>query len=54
MRVSAQVGPGQLFATFSDPDTHLNRLTGPHRDRVTNTPEYKRTTVHIQPHRPSF
>jgi formate dehydrogenase major subunit len=50
-RVSPRVGPGQLFATFSDPDTHLNRLTGPHRDRVTNTPEYKRTMVRVQPRR---
>lgn len=43
--MAPQVGPGQRFATFSDPDSHLNRVTGPHRDRVTNTPEYKRTMV---------
>jgi formate dehydrogenase major subunit len=49
-RVSAQVSTGQVFATFSDPDTHLNRLTGPHRDRVTHTPEYKRTMVRVGPH----
>lgn len=48
-RVSAQVSTGQLFATFSDPDSHLNRLTGPHRDRVTHTPEYKRTMVRVEP-----
>jgi formate dehydrogenase major subunit len=47
-RVSAQVNPGHLFATFSDPHTELNRLTGPHRDPTTNTPEYKRTMVRVQ------
>ena len=47
-RISRQVVAGQLFATFSDPETHLNRLTGPHRDRVTNTPEYKRTMVRVR------
>jgi formate dehydrogenase major subunit len=42
------VAPGQCFATFSDPETDLNRLTGPHRDPVTNTPEYKRTMVRVR------
>jgi formate dehydrogenase major subunit len=46
-RVCAQIARGQCFATFSDPDTHVNRLTGPHRDPATNTPEYKRTAVRL-------
>ena len=42
---SDRVRPGQLFATFSDPVAAVNQLTGPHRDRETNTPEYKLTAV---------
>ncbi len=49
IRVSAAVRAGEVFATFSDPESHVNRLTGPYRDRVTNTPEYKRTMVRIEP-----
>jgi formate dehydrogenase major subunit len=47
-RVNDRVGAGQLFTTFSDPGTALNRVTGPHRDRVTNTPEYKVTAVRLE------
>jgi len=47
-RVSHAMQAGQCFATFSDPDTDLNRVTGPHRDPVTNTPEYKRTMVNVR------
>jgi formate dehydrogenase major subunit len=46
--VNDRVGAGQLFTTFSDPGTALNRVTGPHRDRVTNTPEYKVTAVRLE------
>jgi formate dehydrogenase major subunit len=42
------VAPGHVFATFSDPATHLNRVTGPHRDPTTHTPAYKRTAVSIR------
>ena len=48
-RVTARVSPGELFTTFSDPATEVNRLTGPHRDPITNTPEYKVTAVRLQP-----
>ena len=47
--VTNHVSPGELFTTFSDPATEVNRLTGPHRDPITNTPEYKVTAVHLQP-----
>jgi formate dehydrogenase major subunit len=47
-RVTSRIGIGQCFATFSDPGTDLNRLTGPHRDPATNTPEYKRTMVNVR------
>ena len=43
--VTERVAPGTLFATFSDPAAGVNRLTGPHRDDVTHTPEYKVTAV---------
>jgi formate dehydrogenase major subunit len=45
--VTARVPPGVLFATFNDPATALNRVTGPHRDPLTHTPEYKVTSVHL-------
>ena len=40
---------GQLFATFHDPMVFLNRITGPHRDSVVGSPEYKVTAVRIEP-----
>jgi formate dehydrogenase major subunit len=45
--VTDTVAPGHLFATFSDPTTGVNRVTGPHRDPITHTPEYKRTAVRL-------
>jgi formate dehydrogenase major subunit len=48
-RVNARVAAGQLFTTFSDPGRAVNRVTGPHRDGVTHTPEYKVTAVRIEP-----
>jgi formate dehydrogenase major subunit len=37
-----------VFATFHDPATAVNRLTGDHRDPVTHTPAYKRTAVRLE------
>jgi formate dehydrogenase major subunit len=45
--VTARVPAGVVFATFSDPAVSVNRVTGPSRDRVTNTPEYKVTAVQV-------
>jgi formate dehydrogenase major subunit len=45
--VSATVQPGQVFATFQQPDVRLNNVTGPRRDPV-GTPEYKVTSVAVQ------
>jgi formate dehydrogenase major subunit len=45
--VTERVPPGTVFATFCDPATSLNRLTGPHRDSYTHTPEYKVTAVRL-------
>ena len=45
VRVDAAVRGGELFATFHTPHSDLNRLTGSHRDRHVDTPEYKVTAV---------
>lgn len=38
---------GEVFATFHTASVFLNRVTGPHRDRTTHTPEYKVVAVRI-------
>jgi formate dehydrogenase major subunit len=48
VRVSAALRAGECFATFSDPNADLNLVTGPHRDPVTHTPEFKRTMVAVR------
>ena len=45
--ITDRVRPGELFTTFSDPTRHVNRVTGPHHDTHTRTPEYKVTAVAI-------
>ncbi len=47
IRISSALKSGELFATFHDADTFLNRLTSSHRDRYVKTPEYKITAVSI-------
>jgi formate dehydrogenase major subunit len=47
-RISPAVAEGQLFATFQTKDVFLNGVTGPHRDAVVGTPEYKVTAVRIE------
>jgi formate dehydrogenase major subunit len=47
-RSSAAVVPGQLFATFHTKEVFLNAVTGPNRDLVTGTPEYKVTAVRVE------
>jgi formate dehydrogenase major subunit len=39
---------GQVFATFSDPSTSLNRVTGSRLDGHAGTPEYKVTAVRLE------
>jgi formate dehydrogenase major subunit len=48
VEVSDRVAAGVVFATFNDPATFVNRVTGPHRDAYTNTPEYKVTAVRVE------
>jgi predicted molibdopterin-dependent oxidoreductase YjgC len=42
------VSPGTLFLSFHFPETHANRVTGPHRDPISNCPQYKATAVRIE------
>ena len=46
--VNSAIKRGELFATFQTAETLLNAVTGPHRDAITATPEYKVTAVRIQ------
>jgi formate dehydrogenase major subunit len=46
--VSDAMQAGHLFATFQRPDLLLNAVTGPHRDPITGTPEYKLTAVRLE------
>jgi formate dehydrogenase alpha subunit len=46
-RISSRVTPGVLFLSFHFPETHANRVTGPHRDPRSNCPQYKATAVRI-------
>jgi formate dehydrogenase major subunit len=42
-----RVPTGTVFANFTDPAAAINRLTSPHRDPHTHTPEYKLTAVRV-------
>lgn len=48
IQVTEDVKPGEVFATFHTGETFLNRVTGSHRDSVTNTPEFKVTAVELR------
>jgi formate dehydrogenase major subunit len=49
VHVDARMQPGQLFATFHDPASRVNAVTGDACDPVTGTPAYKVTAVRIEP-----
>jgi len=48
LKVNPAIKEGTLFATFHTPTSFLNRVTGPHRDNYTATPEYKVTAVKVE------
>lgn len=48
IRITDHVVQGQLFATFHDATLTINRLTSSYRDRLVETPEYKRTAVALE------
>jgi formate dehydrogenase major subunit len=53
VRISAAVRPGELFTTFHEPATFVNRVTSPVRDRIVHAPEYKLTAVRVEKLRPT-
>lgn len=46
-RRSRRVRPGTLFLSFHFPETHTNRLVGPHRDPRSKCPDYKVVAVRV-------
>jgi predicted molibdopterin-dependent oxidoreductase YjgC len=46
-RLSRRVMPGTLFLSFHFPETHTNRLVGPHVDPRSKCPDYKVTAVRL-------
>jgi formate dehydrogenase major subunit len=48
IRITSEVRPGELFATFHTTEVFLNHLTGPYRDRYVKSPEYKVTAVNVE------
>jgi len=48
VRITDTLTPGVLFTTFHSPEIFLNRVTSPHRDSITATPEYKVTAVRVE------
>ncbi len=48
-RFSRRVAPGTVFLSFHYPETHANRLVGPHVDPQSRCPEYKVTAVRVRP-----
>lgn len=47
LRLDPHLKAGELFATFHSASTLLNNLTGPYRDRIVMTPEYKVVAVRV-------
>lgn len=48
LRVTREVRPGELFATFHDRTVFLNLITTPVQDKKVGTPEYKVTAVRVE------
>jgi formate dehydrogenase major subunit len=48
VHISQSVNSGEVFATFHDPETGVNRLIGNVRDRQVGTPQYKVTAVRLE------
>lgn len=47
-RPSTRVAVGTLFLSFHFPETHANRLIGPHLDPQSKCPDYKETAVRLR------
>ncbi|MGK7876534.1 MAG: formate dehydrogenase subunit alpha [Xenococcaceae cyanobacterium] len=46
---SRRIAPSTLFISFHYPETHANRVTGPHLDPQSKCPQYKAVAVRLQP-----
>lgn len=46
--IDPAIKKGEAFSTFSNRDVFINKITNPHRDSYTQTPEYKVTAVRIE------
>ena len=46
---SRRIAPGTLFLSFHFPETHTNRITGPHLDPQSKCPQYKAVAVRLHP-----
>jgi formate dehydrogenase major subunit len=46
-RHSERVAPGTVFLSFHFPETHANRIVGPHHDPMSKCPAYKVTAVRM-------
>ncbi len=47
IELSARVARGTVFLSFHYPETHANRLVGPHRDPQSKCPDYKVVAVRL-------
>ncbi|MCX6130281.1 MAG: formate dehydrogenase subunit alpha [Proteobacteria bacterium] len=54
VRLSSRLSRGTLFLSFHFPETHANRLTGPHLDPLSKCPQYKAVAVKIELDRQSL
>jgi formate dehydrogenase alpha subunit len=45
---SRRIAPSTLFLSFHYPETHTNRVTGPHLDPKSKCPQYKAVAVRLQ------
>jgi formate dehydrogenase major subunit len=48
VKINPAVKEGELFATFHTVQAMVDRLTGPERDRIVHTPEYKVVAVGLE------
>ena len=46
---SRRIAPSTLFLSFHYPETHTNRVTGPHLDPKSKCPQYKAVAVRLAP-----
>ncbi len=48
LRRSRRIAPGTAFLTFHFPESHANRLIGPHLDPQSRCPDYKVTAIRLR------